>query len=133
MKKSNKNNSVANNSVENKDLIKAVIKYPGKEPKVVMHLNTLRSYQKFVEGYIEAVPFPGRDDSMDIVMNDEGKILHMEANIFVPEYKDIFVGPIIAVGLNKDRVWRSLTDEEVEYAIKYFNEHECIKADQDND
>ena len=111
----------------NNDLIKAVAKYPGKDPKVVMHLNTLRGYQKFVEGYIESVPFPGREDSMDIVLNDEGKILKQEANIFVPEYKDIFVGPIIAVGVTEDLTWRSLTKEEAEYAKTYFKEHECIR------
>ena len=110
------------------DLIRAVVKYPGKEAEVVWHLNTLRGYQKVVEGYIESVPFPGRDDSMDIVMNDEGKILKQEANIFVPEYKDIFVGPIIAVGVTEDLTWRSLTDEEIEYAKSYFKEHECIRV-----
>lgn len=108
-------------------LIKAVVKYPGKDPQEVMQLNTLTGYQKVVEGYIECIPFPGRDDSMDIVLNDEGKILKQEVNIFVPEYKDILVGPLIAVGLKKDLSWRSLTEEEVEYAKTYFKEHECIR------
>lgn len=108
------------------NLIKAVTKLPGQDPTVELKFqNTLRGYQAFVEGYIESVPFPGMDDSMDIVMNDEGKILKQEANIYSPEYRDHFVGPIVAVGVTPDLTWRSLTDEEIEYAMKYFAEHDA--------
>ena len=113
---------------DDRNIITAVVKYPGKEPEVIEHPNTLRGYQKVVNGYIEAVPFPGREDDMDIVMNDEGKIKHLEPNIFIPEYRDVFVGPMIAVGVTQDLMWRSLTEEETKYALKYFREHECFRS-----
>lgn len=129
MENKNLNNSVANETLsleaDKNDMIKAIYKYPGEAPQVVEHLNTLRGYQKVVEGYIESVPFPGREDNMDIVMNDEGKILKQESNIFCPEYKDIFVGPLVIVGVTEDLTWRGLTDDEIDFAIKYLNEHDC--------
>ena len=62
---------------------------------------------------------------MDIVMNDEGKILKQDPNIYSPVYDDYFVGPLVAVGVTPDLTWRSLTDEEIEYAMKYFAKYDA--------
>ena len=115
---------------DNKDAIRAVIKYPGRDPEVIEQANTLRGYQKVVNGYIESVPFPGKEDDMDIIMNDEGKMVGLEPNIFIPEYRDVFVGVLLAVGVTEDLTWRGLTDEEIRYAVGYFREHECIKEQE---
>ena len=113
---------------ERKEKITVIIKEPGKAAKIVKDFpNTLREYQKTVEGYIESVPFPGHDDDIDIIMNDEGKIAHLDANIFVPEYKDIFVGTLVVVGCAPDLTWESLDTERIEYVLKYLKEHECVE------
>ncbi len=116
------------------DSIKVVTKLPGQDESIELKFsNTLRGYQTFVEGYIESVPFPGKEDDMDIVMNDEGKILKQDPNIYSPEYKDYFVGPIVAVGVTPELTWRSLTDEEIEYAMKYFAEHDARTYEPDKE
>jgi len=108
----------------NNDIITAVVKEPGKLAEVKDIKNTLRGYQKLVDGYIESVPMPGLEDDIDIVMNDEGVTLNLPANIEVPDYRTTLVGTLVAVGLTPDLTWRSLTYEEIDYAVKFFNEHD---------
>ena len=94
--------------------IKVVVKLPKEAAKVVENFeNTLLSYRNAVDGYIESIPFPGREANIDIVMNDEGKTLHMDENIYVPDYNYVFVGPLVVVGVTENLTWRSLTDEEI--------------------
>ena len=121
-----KNLEVNTEVIDDVELITVVIKMPGEEPEVATIYNRLKSYQKFVDGFIESVPAPFDYDNINIVMNDEGKIRKMGANIFVPEYKDIFAGPILAVGVTDDLTWRSLTDKEIDEVLKYFKEHSCF-------
>lgn len=111
--------------LEKKDeLITAIIKQPGKDPEVVTNFeNTLRGYQKAVDGYIESISLPGMEDNIDIVMNDEGKMRSMEANIVVPEYRDVLVGTLVIVGVTPDLTWRSLTDDEIAYATDYLKNY----------
>lgn len=103
------------------ELITVVIKYPNKPATVENIIKNNKTYEKIVEGYIAAVPFPGSERHMDLLMNDEGKMIHMEPNLYSPEYKNIFVGPLIAIGVaEKDLSWRSLTSAEIGVAIEYF-------------
>jgi len=105
--------------------VRVVVKEPNKQAEERLIDNTLRGYQKAVDGWIESVCLPQHEDNIDIVMNDEGKLLNMETNVYVDEYKDFFVGTLVAVGVNKnDLTWRSLTDEEIKCAIKWFDEHD---------
>lgn len=121
-----------------KNMIKAVVKEPGKAPEVREIENSLYGYQKLVEGYIESVPMPGKEDEMDLVMNDEGKMVGLDANIYVPEYRDMFVGTLVVVGVTTDLKWRGLTAEEIEYAKQYLAAHDCesgstyIEQNEDN-
>ena len=108
-----------------KNTIKAIVKEPNKAPEVREIENSLRGYQKLVEGYIESVPMPTMEDDIDIVMNDEGKILRLDANIYIPEYDDTLVGTLVVVGVTKDLTWRGLTDKEIGKVIQYLTAHEC--------
>lgn len=108
-----------------KNTIKAIVKQPNKAPEVREIENSLREYQTLVKGYIESVPMPTMQDDVDIVMNDEGKMLHLDANIYAPEYDDTFVGTLVVVGVTKDLTWRGLTDKEIEKATQYLTAHAC--------
>ena len=110
----------------NVDSIKAVVKEPGKAPVVMEVDNSLRGYQKLVNGYIESIPFPGYEDDIDIVINDEGKVLGLEPNIFVREYKDIFCGTLVVVGVTPELTWRGLTDEEVTIVLNGLDDMAII-------
>lgn len=106
------------------ELITVIIKQPGENPEVVANFdNSLKGYQKAVDGYIETIRFPGMEDQMDIILNDEGKLRGLEPNIVIPEYKDVVVGTIIVVGVTPDLDWRSLTQDEIDYATDYLRKY----------
>lgn len=111
---------VPNENTNDNSIITAVVKEPGKQARVQDISNTLRGYQKLVGGYIESIPMPGMEDEIDIIMNDDGKALHLPDNIEISEYRTTFVGTLVAVGVAPDLTWRSLTDDEVSYAIHFF-------------
>lgn len=111
-------------SEKKNELITAIIKQPGKDPEVVTNFDSsLEGCQKVVDGYIETIPLPGMEDNVDIIVNDEGKMRSMEANIVVPEYRDVLVGTIILVGVTPDLDWRSLTQDEIDYATDYLKNY----------
>lgn len=100
------------------------MKQPGKDPEIVTNFdNSLKGYRKAVDGYIEAIPLPGMEDQIDIVLNDEGKLRGLEPNIVIPEYSDIVVGTIVVVGITSDFSWRSLTQDEIDYATDYLKNY----------
>lgn len=91
----------------------------------VMHItNELSDLQNFVDGYIEAVPFPTIDGAY-IVCNEDGKYKNLPANIFVPEFNDVIVGNLIVVGV-KDEDFCSLTENQILEVIKYINAHRVL-------
>ena len=51
---------------------------------------------------------------------EEGKLINLECNRFFPEIQDIICGPIIAIGHDDDGASVSLTDEQVQEAIRMF-------------
>ena len=59
------------------ELISVIIKEPGKKPKRKTVKNTLRAFQKTVNGHIEAV---GLGDSVVLIVNEEGIPLGLPYN-----------------------------------------------------
>jgi len=108
--------------------ISVVIKNPGEKAEIKNISLGLKELQTIVHGYIESVPFPGKNN-LDFVLNDEGKILDMEANIFVPEYEDIFVGPLIVLGVDEKKAsWTNVPKEEMNNVLKFLEERSCERG-----
>lgn len=82
-----------------KDIIKVLVKKPGRPVQLGAIPNTLRAFQGAVGGYIEAVPL--RPDLVMIV-NDEGKLNGMQYNfrINLNGYEDMIFGPCLIVGVD---------------------------------
>lgn len=74
--------------------IKCVAKYPGAPPEIVELTDCLKSYQGFVQGYIEACTFA---PNWCVLCNEEGRIRGMEYNCEVLGVD--FCGPILFVGV----------------------------------
>lgn len=105
-------------------LVKVIVKQPGQEPELKEIGSSLADYQAEVKGYIESIPLPGKD-SIDIIINDLGKLNGMKKNIVLPEYGDILMGPVVFIGVNeKDGMWRSLTDNESNIVLNYIKNNQ---------
>ena len=47
----------------------------------------------------------------------------------MPEYKDIFVGPLIVLGVNeKNACWTSVPKEQIEMVMDFLEERSCEKG-----
>ena len=84
-----------------KDIIRAIIKEPGKAPKQICIANSLGAFQETVGGYIET--YAMKDKGL-IVCNEEGKLRGLEFNFHYDENysPEIFVGTVLIVEIEED-------------------------------
>ena len=94
-----------------KNKIKVVVKRPQEKAFVAEIDKGLASLQNFVDGLIECVEMP-RVKNVDIILNEEGKLLGLPFNFFLPEYRDVVAGTAVIAGFNpRSGNHISLTDE----------------------
>lgn len=105
--------------------IRVIVKEPGHKSTVKEMVVDLKSLQGIVEGMIEIVPLPNLD-GVDIVLNEEGKLLELAPNIHLPEYNDLVVGNIVVCGFDEETGGhRSLTDDEVKKAQAFLEKNDA--------
>lgn len=90
--------------------MRAIYKYPGKDPQRVEIGNELGVLQQIVGGYIETLRI---SDNGILVMNEEGKLLGLEPNFYLGAIGDTIVGPVLVVGKNGDE-FADLPEDEAE-------------------
>ncbi len=103
--------------------ITAIVKQPFSDAYVTEIENSLESYQKLVNGWIECIEMPNVEN-VDIILNEEGKLLGLAPNVIVPEYRDCLMGTIVVVGLNLRRGTHvGLNNEQIPQAMDYLNKN----------
>ncbi len=100
---------------------------PHEKPKEVILINELSKLQKAVGGLIEFVSLDS-DNSIEILCNEEGKLIGLEPNRRV--FNDIIVGTFYVVKTNRNGDCISLSNEEVEYYKKRFERIENISQSE---
>lgn len=101
--------------------IRVVTKKPNEKPEIVDFEDELNEYQRFVGGCIECYEVIS---GVNFVINEDGKFLRLMPNIICPEFDDFFVGNILAAGVDFEAgCFLSLTDEQVQKVIDYFNKY----------
>ena len=101
--------------------IKVIIKQPFARPCVTEIENSLESYQKIAGGLIECIDMPNTK-GIDIILNEEGKLYGLAPNVFLPEYNDCVMGPIVIVGFNQSRGNHlGLSNKQLSEAMNYLN------------
>ena len=106
--------------------MKVVKVEPMREPYIKEIEPGLKSLQKEVDGYIQAIyPF---EDEVAVVCNEEAKLIGIELNralYYEGEIYDIVAGPFLVVGLTEDD-FGDLSDELAEKYVKLFKEPEIF-------
>lgn len=102
-------------------LIKVIILKPGRTPQITEIEDDLLTYQKIVDGYIEAVHI-GRE--LTALVNEDGRMLGMSPNFSIG-YTTI-VGPAIIVRDRGDVTYESLTDKQIDEALEIYEEGRLI-------
>lgn len=93
-----------------------LFKEPGEVPEIREIPNELAALQELVGGYIEVAPL---DRALRFVVNEEGKLLGLEPNIYAPTL-DVLVGPLVVTAYDGSGDFRTLTEEEIEFCKEYL-------------
>ena len=73
-------------------------------------------------------------DDVDIIINEEGKLRDMKTNVYVPEYGDVLVGPVIVVGVDeKNCVWTSVPEDKIKEIENYIESNQIILSQREKD
>ncbi len=105
--------------------IRVLMVEPHEHPKEFLLKNDLRAMQEAVGGLIDIA---GIDDSICILLNDEGKLIGLEGNRRIGD--DIIAGSFYVCGSNEDGELASLTDVEMERYSEMFWEPEEISQEE---
>ena len=107
--------------MENKKLLKVLIKEPDKKPYVKEIEDTLEAKQAIVGGLIECVSMPNTSD-VDLYVNEEGKLDNLQGNFWLPEYEDCTVGTCFMVGYDEESGENvDITDKQIKQCEKYIS------------
>ena len=99
--------------------MRVLIVEPMKPPEVKDISGTLEFMQAIVGGLIQAVyPF---EESVALICNDEGKLMNLPANRYVPELHDIICGTFFLCNAPPDSDhFTSLTEEQLHRYAQRF-------------
>ena len=100
-----------------KEKIRCILVKVFEQPKVVEIENNLSTLQKYVGGLIDIVEL---ENDVDIIINDEGKLLSLSPNLVLYEFGDIIVGDFLVVGQENGETI-SLSEEKIEKYMKRFD------------
>ena len=96
------------------------------EPKVVDFVGEFSEISDFVGGMVQSVPLDFGDISIDLVLNEEGKLLRLPRN-FVLYYSyadvmDLVVGNALIFGVDHSTGdWVGLSDDEIRAFFDNYN------------
>ena len=100
-----------------KEKIRCILVKVFEQPKVIEIEHNLSTLQKYVGGLIDIVEL---ENDVDIIINDEGKLLGLSPNLVLYEFRDIIVGDFLVVG-QKNGETISLSEEKIEKYMKRFD------------
>src|SRR5574344_2604941 len=107
--------------MENKKMLKVLIKEPYKEPYVKEIEDTLEAKQEIVGGSIECISMPNVKN-VDLYVNEEGKLYSMAGNFWLPEYEDCVAGTCFITGYDEDTGENvDIKDKDIEKCKDYVN------------
>ena len=97
--------------------INVVIKKPFQQAECVTIENTLETFQKIVDGYIEIVHMPFDTDLLAVV-NEEGLLRRLDFNFYIGN--EIVAGNVVFVRSDGEE-FTSLTDSDIKKIKKLLN------------
>lgn len=109
--------------------IKVVIKKVGRNPRVTIIEDDLKTSQRIVKGRIEIVPVA---NGIDMIVNEEGKMNGNKPNFYFMQngYTDLIFGDVLFTGVDyEEGTQESLTDGQIQYVLDWLNT--CRKPNGD--
>lgn len=76
--------------------MKVIYKKPGEKPEILDIPNKLGEFQRLVGGYVEAITL--HRSGTVLLVNEEGRLLELEPNVWIFERGEFVYGPAIWAG-----------------------------------
>lgn len=110
--------------MEDKKMLKVLVKEPYQKPYVKEIEDTLEAKQMIVGGLIECIGMPDVKH-VDLYVNEEGKLDSLPGNFWLPEYEDCAVGTCFMVGYDEDTGENvSINDKQIKQCEKYISAYQ---------
>ena len=100
-----------------KEKLRCILVKVFEQPKVIEIEHNLSTIQNYVGGLIDIVEI---EEDVDIIINDEGKLLGLSPNLVLYEFGDIIVGDFLVVGQENGETI-SLSEEKIEKYVERFD------------
>ena len=100
-----------------KEKLRCILVKMFEQPKVIEIEHNLSTLQHYVGGLIDIVEI---EEDVDIIINDDGKLLGLSPNLVLYEFRDIIVGDFLVVGQENGETI-SLSEEKIEKYMKRFD------------
>ena len=100
-----------------KEKLRCILVKVFEQPKVIEIEHNLSTLQNYVGGLIDIVEI---EEDVDIIINDEGKLLGLSPNLVLYEFRDIIVGDFLDKK-KKNGETISLSEEKIEKYMKRFD------------
>lgn len=100
------------------NMIKVVVVEPNKEPYTKEIENTLGAIQLEVDGYMQAVPY---NEQFVFLMDEDGKLKNKYPNRYLGTQNADFVAGKMLVVKTEGEDFVSMSDEEPEHWVRYWN------------
>ena len=100
-----------------KEKLRCILVKVFEQPKVIEIEHNLSTLQNYVGGLIDIVEL---EDDVDIIINDEGKLLSLSPNLVLYEFGDIIVGDFLVVGQENGETI-SLSEEKIKKYMERFD------------
>jgi len=101
------------------DLIKVVVIEPMEQPVLKEVKNELKTFQNIVGGLIEHVGFEFKGKNIDLICNEEGKLLELPYNRSI--YSDYVAGTFFITASDKEGNFISLEQEQIHEIMLMFD------------
>lgn len=113
-------------------MIKAMIKEPLKDVKIVEIEGDYDSIRGSVKGLIEGI-YDLEEHNIMIWGNEESKLEHMMPNLYIYDYQDIACGTLLFMNYeteeNGDETTADLTEEQINIIKTYCSENKIEERD----
>ena len=102
--------------------IYAIVKQPGGEAVIKLLDREPKTFNAVVEGKKEIIPFPGMAGVCVVFGEGADK---RKPNFYLPEYGDLMTGTVVIGGIDFERGFQSLTEEQAGLLEEYLNRNDA--------
>ena len=102
----------------------AVVRKPNDDCEIRLLDNEPKAFSAVIEGKREVIPFPALPN-VCVIFDGEAVKKDKKPNCFLPEYNDVILGAAVFAGINFEKGFISLTEEQAVKVEEYIKTNDA--------